>query len=282
MPLRAAACLVALLLLARGVSAAAVEPVTFRSLDGTALHALLLRAPAQPAPGTVIALHGCGGLYATSGPRKGLLNARHQAMADLLTADGYNVLLPDSLNSRGESEICTQRLADRRIDSTQRRADALAAVTWVAVQPWSRPDRIALLGWSHGGSAVLSATDRNNVQVAAQQVRPALAIAFYPGCGAALRAGYGPGTRLVMMLGEKDDWTPPAPCIELGRNVGAEVNVFADSYHDFDNPAGVLRVRRDVPNGVNPRQGVHVGPNLLAREASYGRVRQLLRDAFER
>lgn len=54
------------------------------------------------------------------------------------------------------------------------------------------------------------------------------------------------------------------------------------AYHDFDNPAGVVRVRRDVPNGVNPGQGVHVGPNPMAREASHERVRQLLRKAFER
>jgi dienelactone hydrolase len=83
------------------------------------------------------------------------------------------------------------------------------------------------------------------------------------------------------MLGEKDDWAPPAPCIALGEAVGAEVNVYADSYHDFDNPAGRLQVRRDVPNGVHPGQGVQVGPNPVAREAAYARLREVLRKAFQ-
>ena len=82
------------------------------------------------------------------------------------------------------------------------------------------------------------------------------------------------------MLGEKDDWTPPEPSVALGKDVGADVNVYADSYHDFDNPAGTLRIRKDVPNGVNPGQGVHVGPNPVAREQAYAWLRVLLAQAI--
>ena len=259
--------------------AVALEPVKFASLDGTQLSGLLLQ-PAKPAQGTVIALHGCGGLYATAGTRKGQLNARHQAMADMLLAEGYNVLLPDSLGPRGESEICTQRLGSRQIDQTQRRADALGALSWAAGQPWAVPERLALLGWSHGGSAVLSATDANHPQVKAQTVRAVVAIAFYPGCTAALRAGYRPDTRLALLLGEKDDWTPPGPCIDLGHAAGAEVIVYPDSYHDFDNPVGEVRLRLDVPNGVKPGHGVHAGRNPVTREQAYARLREILRAAF--
>jgi dienelactone hydrolase len=83
-----------------------------------------------------------------------------------------------------------------------------------------------------------------------------------------------------MMLGEKDDWTPPEPCVALGKAVGAEVNVYADSYHDFDNPVGQVRLRKDVPNGVNPGQGVHVGPNPVARQQAYSRLREILAKAL--
>jgi len=62
--------------------------------------------------------------------------------------------------------------------------------------------------------------------------------------------------------------------------VGAEVNLYPDSYHDFDNPTGQVRLRTDVPNGVHPGQGVHVGPNPVAREQAYARLRELLRKAF--
>lgn len=260
---------------------AAPQEASFTSLDGTALKALVFQPAAQVAKGTVIALHGCGGLYATSGVRAGQLNARHQAMAELLVLQGYTAVFPDSLTPRGETELCTQKIGARRIDQTQRRADTLAALAWVAAQPWADPARIALLGWSHGGSAVLSASDATRADVQGAAVRPAVAVAFYPGCTAALRAGYRPSAPLVLMLGEKDDWTPPGPCIELGKAVGAEVNVYADSYHDFDNPTGQVRLRSDVPNGLKPGQGVHVGPNPAARALAYARLQVLLQQAFK-
>ena len=258
----------------------AAEIANFKSLDGTQIKALVFHpaspAAAQTSRGTVIALHGCGGLYATTGARKGMLNARHQAMADLLVAEGYTAVFPDSLTPRGETELCTQKIGSRKIDQTERRADVLGTLAWVATQPWAQPNRIALLGWSHGGSAVLSATDNNRADVRGQSVKPAVAVAFYPGCAAALKSGYKPSAPLVLMLGEKDDWTPPGLCVELGQSVGAEVNLYADSYHDFDNPVGEVRLRKDVPNGVNPGQGVHVGANPVAREKAYGRLKVLL------
>ena len=264
-----------------GVAAAAApQEVSYPSRDGTLIKAWVF-LPDGPVPrGSVVALHGCGGVYASRGARRGQLNARHQAMADMLVGQGYAAVFPDSLTPRGESELCTQKMGSRQIDQTQRRADTLGTLAWVAAQPWASAGRIALLGWSHGGSAVLAATDLSRADVRAQLPQPALAVAFYPGCSAALKSGYRPSAQLVLMLGEKDDWTPPGPCVELGKAVGAEVNLYADSYHDFDNPVGEVRLRLDVPNGVNPGQGVHVGPNPAAREKAYARLRELLVQAF--
>ena len=262
----------------------AAEITNFNSLDGTPLKALVFHPAGIKSGhvnrGTVVALHGCGGLYATSGSRKGQLNARHQAMADFLVDQGYSAVFPDSLTPRGETELCTQKIGSRKIDQTERRADALGALAWVGAQPWVLPGRIALLGWSHGGSAVLSSTDASRSDVRGQAVKPAIAVAFYPGCAAASKSGYKPSAPLVLMLGEKDDWTPPGPCIALGKAVGAEVNVYADSYHDFDNPVGSVRLRTDVPNGVNPGQGVHVGANPAARALAMARLSELLQNAF--
>ena len=275
------ACLFSLSLLVTLSSAAEPQQVSFASLDGTPIKAWVFQpAVGQPA-GTVVALHGCGGLYASAGARQGKLNARHQAMAEMLLAQGYAVVFPDSLSSRGLTEICTQKLRSRSIDQVQRRNDALASFNWVAAQPWAKPGKMALIGWSHGGSTVLSSTDARRPEVAAQAVKPAVAVAFYPGCADALKSGYVPNTRLLLMVGALDDWTPPGPCVELGKATGVEVNVYADSYHDFDNPVGVVKLRTDVPNGVHPGQGVHAGPNREAREQSYARLRETLRIAFK-
>lgn len=266
-------------MLAGAAHAAEPAEVAFPSQDGTALKAWLYM-PQQAPRGTVVALHGCGGLYATRGAREGLLNARHHAMGEMLAAQGYAAVFPDSLTPRGEKEICTQKFGARKIDQRQRRADALGAFTWVAAQPWADTKRIAVLGWSHGGSAVLAATDATRDDVMSNVVKPAIAIAFYPGCSDSLKSRWKPDTRLVIMIGELDDWTPAAPCVSLGKDRNVEVTVFPDSYHDFDNPIGTVVMRKDVPNGVNPGQGVHAGANPVAREQANARVRDLLGAAF--
>lgn len=260
----------------------APDPATGKPVT---VQGLLFRPAAAAAPDprrrpAIVALHGCGGMYSAVKSRRDALSARHQAMAELLVAEGYVVLFPDSFRSRGVEEICTIEARARRINGTHRRQDAQAALAWLQRRDDVLADRIAVLGWSHGGSAVLSSTDLTRRDVAAAREKPALAVAFYPGCSAARKGGYRPSTRLALMVGEKDDWTPPGPCIELGQAVGAEVNVYPDSYHDFDNPVGALRVRKDVPNGVNPGQGVHVGPNPAARRDAYARLLVLLREAM--
>ncbi|MCX7278132.1 MAG: dienelactone hydrolase, partial [Burkholderiales bacterium] len=95
--------LVSLSAVAHVASAAPGQEVQFNSLDGTRLRAWLF-LPDTQGPATrpaVIAMHGCGGLYAKGGK----LNARHQAMADMLLGQGYAVLFPDSLTSRGEDSL---------------------------------------------------------------------------------------------------------------------------------------------------------------------------------
>jgi dienelactone hydrolase len=63
------------------------------------------------------------------------------------------------------------------------------------------------------------------------------------------------------------------------RRRGADVNVtvYPGSYHAFDAPSGTIVHRTDVPNGVNPGQGVHVGPNPAARAAANADVAAFLR-----
>ena len=75
---------------------------------------------------------------------------------------------------------------------------------------------------------------------------------------------------LLMLLGEKDDWTPPARCVRLAErtrlaqpDADLTVHVFPDSYHGFDGTAPI-RFWTDVSNGVDPN-GVHLGANPVTR-----------------
>jgi dienelactone hydrolase len=261
--------------------------VEFDSLDRNAgkpvrLFGWFFTAEGSAKAPAVVALHGCGGLY---GGNKDF-NSRHRQMAELLQRQGYHVLFPDSFTARGVASICTAKIGSRDINVANRRRDVLGALAWLTARREVDAGRIALLGWSHGGSTVLSANNRQNKEVAAHGVRPRAAVAFYPGCSPYVNAsgGYRPNAPLLVLIGEKDDWTPAKPCVELHGKVHAqypgdtfELRLYPDSYHDFDAPNVPLRVRKDVPNGVNPGKGVTVGSNSVAREKAYAEVVEFLR-----
>ncbi len=241
----------------------------------------------------VVALHGCGGMYGTA-ERRDRLTQRHQAMADLLIAEGYAVLFPDSFNPRGRREICSLRIGNQQVTQDNRRLDVLAALEFLRTRPDVDGARVALLGWSHGGSAVLASINRRH-PVVAQFVtaeEPAdmfyrTAIAFYPGCIESVRArfGYAPATTVSIFIGESDDWTSPKPCVALGERMAAinapmQVRTYPDTYHGFDAPNMFAPLHLDVPNGVHPGQGVTIAPNAAAREDAYMRMKEQLRAAL--
>ena len=267
--------------LAAGAASAQIE-VSVPSSDLSRGPALMLKsfwfeAPvAGPAPAVVL-LHGCGGDYEASGK----LSRRMREYTALLNRLGLHVLIVDSLTPRGEKQICTQKTGVRLITQAHRRLDALSALAWLKARPEVDATRLGLIGWSNGGSTVLAATnERHKDALGGEEVRPAFAVAFYPGCAAELRRGYETQTRVLMLLGDADDWTPSAPCKRLaaqsaGRRI--ELESYAGAYHEFDSPTPV-RLRTDVPNGINPGKGVHVGGNPQAMLRSRERLLAFLRE----
>jgi len=230
---------------------------------------------AAPAP-AVVMLHGCGGPY----DKKGVLSQRMLDYARLINKAGMHALVVDSLTPRGETQICTQKVGKRLITQANRRLDALSSLEWLAARSDVDATKLGLLGWSNGGSTVLAATNEQHKDVATAAIKPAFAIAFYPGCEADLRRGYETTTRLLMMVGESDDWTPAEPCRKLaaaaaGHGQPPEFEAYPGAFHGFDSTAPV-RVRTDVPNGVHPGKGVTVGGNPQALKLSRERFVRFL------
>lgn len=263
------------------IDSATGRPVRLQGLLFAPPDAGTRRSPA------VLALHGCGGMYSVLKSKRDALSMRFQAMADLLVAEGYVVLFPDSFRSRGVEEICTIESRRRTITQRNRLSDTLGALAWLQQREDVLPDRIAVLGWSHGGSAVLAGLNAKEAAVAG---RKAVAdyfragVAFYPGCSESLhvKPGYSLAAPLTLFIAGSDDWTPPGPCVNLAgrlRDAGepVEITVYPDSYHGFDAPGNARqRQRLEVPNGVNPGKGVTVGSNPAARSDAYARLKQFL------
>lgn len=223
-------------------------------------------ASVQPA---VLALHGCGGLYA----KPGVLSSRYRETAETLHAAGYAVLMPDSFGSRGLRDVCQTRYSDRSLNVNDRVQDARAALVWLAAQPGVDARHIGVMGWSNGGTTTLNLLVQRLTHPREGEPTLAGAAVFYPGCGPLLKhQAVAESVPLLMQLGALDDWTPPRPCVDwagtLKARAGSDVtvHVYEGSYHGFDGTAPV-RLRGDVPNGTSAH-GVHQGGNPTARVQS--------------
>jgi len=289
----AVACLVA-----ASVSARSFTRVAFPSLDRdeggapVSLQAILL-LPDGPMPAggypAIVALHGCSGMYSSLKGHEERLSERLMARADMLLGEGYAVLFPDSFEGRGRHEVCTIKSGERSISPAQRRLDALGALAYLGGRREIARDRIALVGWSHGGSTALAAINARDREIVSLRERAAAApffraaVAFYPGCRTSLNAGerFAPAVPTRILIGELDDWTPAKTCVDLGQAMAArgeplKVTVFPGSHHGFDAPGNAVTHRTDVPNGVNPGQGVHVGANPEMRDKANAKLRAFL------
>ena len=215
---------------------------------------------AGPFP-AVVMLHGCGGMLT----RSGNLTASFTLWAERLARNGYVALLPDSLNPRGQRSLCEQQKRTI-LESRERVDDAYAARQWLAQQAYVATDRIGLIGWSNGASGTLYGM---------REIQPhrgfRAAVAFYPGCRTLSKKPYAPYAPLLILIGEADDWTPAAPCVEMAKRAkadGAPIDIvtYPGAHHSFDRINVPVRYRPEVRNLNKPdRLGATVGEHPQAR-----------------
>ena len=262
--------------------------VDIPSRDGvTTLVAHLFRPKDRddaPRP-AVVMMHGCSGLLSKNGRFRPI----YRAWARALLKQGYVVLVVDSTTSRGFGETCSAS-KERRIMWRDRPKDAYAALDYLQAQPFVRADRVALMGWSQGGGAVLlSINDRSIGRPARLAHDFAAAVAFYPGA-CAEKWQTAPFTRvpaqgwtsripLLVLFGEADVWTQLKPCaafLDAARARGnpIELKTYPDAVHAFDAPK---LPRTELPQYREPDGRIPViGTNEAARADAFARVQTYL------
>ncbi len=174
----------------------------------------ILHKPAGTGPfPAVVMLCGCGGFDKKE-------DARHQATwAQRLIGWGYAALQVDSFSPRGPSSICEDT---NTVSDTERSHDAYSAKAYLSALPFVDPQRIAVIGWSHGGWAVMRIIDGYYRDETAVPFKAA--VAFYPYC----QTIYKPDTPVLVLIGRKDDWNPASLCEYLKQS--GEYN---DSKYEF-------------------------------------------------
>jgi dienelactone hydrolase len=223
---------------------------------------------------TVIALHGCGGLSGRSEP----IQARYRDWAEQLLKGGNAVLLPDSYGSRELGPQC--RVKERHVMARRERvADITASRQWLVQQPWAAHDRISLMGWANGASALLWAV---RPQSLSRNAEPDFrsAIAFYPDCRISSGLGWSARVPTLLLIGAKDDISSPPACRQMidgahGRSALTRMVVYPDAYHDFDRANLPLHAAAGTTDATMPERG-HLGTDPEARADSQKRVAEWL------
>ena len=252
---------------------AAPNPVDIPLGNGV-LHAQLFKPDGDGPFPVVIALHACGGLGGRSEP----VQPRYRDWAEQLLKEGNAVLLPDSYGSRELGPQC--RVKDHKIHARRERVeDIMASRQWLVQQPWAAHDRISLLGWANGASALLWAV---RPQLSSRSVEPDFrsAVAFYPDCRVSSGLGWSARVPTLLLIGAKDDVSSPPACRQLidgarGRSALARIVVYPGAYHDFDRANFPLHAAATTPDAALPDRG-HLGTDAEARADSQKRVAEWL------
>ena len=220
--------------LARPVSAEAQENVRFpwhpgwvsqfdAANTGGELVAVLFRPHGAPKAPFVVFMHGCGGLQ--------LERVSH--WAKFFTQRGVGVLMVDSFFTRNIKSVCE----DPSLELIKRRADdAASALAWLTTQPYVKSDRVAIMGQSQGGTALLFALSEG----AGTTDAFVAGLAMYPACIRALNNNLRLSKPVVVLIGSEDTLTPPADCERLQARQPdkskIDLIVYPGAAHEFDNP----------------------------------------------
>jgi dienelactone hydrolase len=210
-------------------SVAKAQSVTFPSFDKS-FHGQLtatVYAPLGTGPfPAMVLMHTCAGIQAYVGD-----------WAQWFSGQGYEAIVVDSFGPRGVGSVCG---VGGYPDERTRAADAYGALAYLRTRPEVDGTRIGMIGWSHGGGAVLAADDKGQADSLATGNGFRAAVALYPVCDFMPRRAL--AAPLLVLLGANDDWTGAAPCDRgvkglIGAGQPASDYIYPGATHSFDNPA---------------------------------------------
>jgi dienelactone hydrolase len=211
-------------LCAGGMASAADGPLTFdaKSVGGPNSGAAIeLWRPTGSGPfPAIVVLHGCDGV-----------TVHHRNWAARLVSWGYVAAIVDSFHPRHVNSTCV----DNGNPLPKLRAqDAFNAAAYLRTLPNVRPDRVGVIGFSHGAITTLFATLPGGGQPFAA------AVAYYPSCSSPDLKDGSLATDLLILSARDDDWTLAAPCMQWvnarrGQPHSPTIKVYP-VVHGFDLP----------------------------------------------
>ncbi len=254
--------------------------------------------------GAIIFAHGCGGWQKS-----------HESWLQAFYDMGNATFRLDSFEPRDVSSTVGSQI---EVTSAMMTADAYNALKLLSTHPRIDKQRIGIMGSSKGGTvALVSAWEPVRKTMTDGKLMFAFHIALYPLCYA-LESVQMTGAPILILMGEKDDWTPAAICVELTnsiKNAGfdADIILYPNTYHAFDADYDLNYLARgfsmtkcrpmiksnglaiEITSGFRMDQpdqlkkvwescttrGVHLGKNSMARAKSMDEVKKFVTTVFK-
>ena len=121
--------------------------------------------------------------------------------------------------------------------------DAYKALEILSNHPSISKDKISITGWSLGGAVTLFSAWLPLKRAINKDLKFASHLAFYPPCFFELENLEFSESPIHILIGELDDWTPSAPCVDLVNQLSnfsnIDITVYKDSHHGFDREGGL-------------------------------------------
>jgi dienelactone hydrolase len=273
----AAALSIAVFMSANATAASLPERVTFASADG---HTLLVgyvfepEAPHAARTPAVVMMHGRAGAYSSRADGRydaTTLSKRHQEWGHIWAQQGYIAILVDGFGPRGYPQGFPRFSYETRPEElnevTIRPLDTYGALAYLRSRNDVIADRVALQGWSNGGSAALATMADRAPGITAPTPASGFraALVFYPACG--LKGQFPDGIKTYapvrMFHGSADEEVSPRGCADLAnksQELGSDIQyqLYPGATHDFDDPTPS---RRDNP--ANAQATLDVIPRAI-------------------
>ena len=238
------------------MAASLPERVTFASADGRTTLVGYVFIPEVPHPArtpAVVMMHGRAGAYSSLAKGQydaSTLSKRHQQWGHIWAQQGYLAIMVDGFGPRGYPNGFPRFSYDSRPDElnevTVRPLDAYGALAYLRTRSDVLADRIALQGWSNGGSATLATMSATAPGITAPTPASGFraGLAFYPACGlkGQFAAGIKPYAPVRVFHGSADAEVSPRRCAELiakSQAGGGDIQfqLYPGATHGFDDPS---------------------------------------------
>tara|TARA_X000000368_G_scaffold94801_1_gene72568 strand:+ start:889 stop:1842 length:954 start_codon:yes stop_codon:yes gene_type:complete len=213
---------------------------------------LIIYQPKNTIPkNAIIDLHGCNGVM-----------GRQTQWARKFISWNYMFVIIDSLRPRGVDTVCQDYY---RVPTFQRAVDAHTAKKFIQENYKNiNKEFISIFGFSHGATAVLDSLYKsmgNNENPFRN------AIAFSPWCSGQYTKINTTYTKLMIITGDRDTWTPAERCEKMltTNSKNYTLHILKGAYHSFDGMMDIQSV-----------EGHTIGHSQKATNESYIHMKKFL------